>query len=983
MEEESLWKQIRKLSAENQVLKDLLRRNGIDYNEYVGETCYEESESYDPDQGARIIHPRVIDRNSAVYFYSRFWGREDVYALRFVSKKTGKPGYSPQCNNRWNSICPRQQGKNQRCQDCKHQQFKRLEPADIIRHLMGRSANATDVVGIYPMLSDDTCRFLVFDFDNHKMGAEKEDFANADDEWREEVDSIRQICSVNCIPHLVERSRSGRGAHLWIFFSEKVPAATARRFGLSLLDKGAYEVNLKSFRYYDRMFPSQDHLSEGGIGNLIALPLQGQALREGNSAFVDEDWNAYPDQWETLRNTQSLSRADIEKKINEWSRFQLPEEESVYDENGNRIKPWKIEKSFNKTDVSGVLHITLANRIYVDAINVTAAMKNKIRRLAIVSNQTYYVNRSLGIENFDTPSRFYLGYDENGYIVLPRGLLEVLTEKLETSGISYQIEDDRKVGRGIHAEFNGVLKDVQKTALNELSQHNIGILQAATSFGKTVVCCAMIAEKKTNTLILLHSSALMDQWMDAINTFLKIDEELPTYKTKTGRVRTRTSVVGRIQGAHDSSTGIIDIAMVGSLCKKGVYHERLKEYGMVIVDECHHAASDTFAQVLNEIRAKHVYGVTATPKRGDGLEKINYMLLGPIRHRYTSKERAIEQGIDHLVIPRFTRTVLPRLSEERVHISKAYEAVRDDKVRDDLIVSDVTKAIAEGRTPVILSKYTAMTERFFERLRCVADHVFIMTGKDKKANQKTREEMMCVPRDETMLLVATGQLIGEGFDLPRLDTLFMATPIRGDQIVEQYAGRLNRDYDGKKNVLVYDYVDGHIPQFDKMYHQRLKAYRKIGYELYSDLPEKHQSANAIYGYDNYQDVFRTDLLSANKEIVISSPVLSGPGVNEMTRLLSDRQNKGVSVTVITLHPDSYGFGKTDFWAQLQDEMRQAGFGLKLTEGYCERYTIVDREIVWYGSLNFLGKPDADDNLMRVMDKEIAEELLMMTFGADE
>ena len=981
MDEEQLWRKIRKLSAENQILKDLLDRNNVSYDGFIVEDSYDESEAYETNQGARIVHPPAIGEKRAAYFFSRFWGREDVYARRFVSKKTGKSGYAPQCHDRWNNqICPLQQGKHISCQNCSNQNFIRLSVEAVVHHLQGNRTDGTDVIGVYPMYSDDTCRFLVFDFDNHAKDASSEDFANSDDEWREEVDSMRAICKANEIPHLVERSRSGRGAHLWIFFSERIPASLARRFGFALLDKGAQEINLKSFNYYDRMFPAQDHLKPGGIGNLIALPLQGQALKDGNSAFIDKDWNAYPNQWDALKNTPSISRTDLENRIVEWRFYSQVEDTIFLDENGDRIKPWKREKEFSKNDVSGCLHITLSNKMYIDAINVRPIMQNQLRRLATVSNPEYYTNRNLGIENFDTPSRYYFGTDENGYIALPRGLQEEVEEKCKKAGIEYRIADEREKGHPINVTFVGQLKTEQKPAMEALSKHETGIIHAATAFGKTVVSCALIAEKKTSTLILLESSSLIDQWVDSLDQFLDIDEEPPIYKTKTGRTRKRASVIGRIHGAHDSSTGIVDIAMVGSLCKKGVFHERLKEYGLVILDECHHAASNTIVQVLSEVRAKYVYGVTATPKRGDGLEKINYMFLGPIRFRYTSKERAMAQGINHLVIPRFTRTVMPRVSDSRVHINEIYELIRNNEIRNNIIVSDIINAINDGRTPVVLSKYKDMAERLYEKLKGQADHIFVMTGNNKKEHSTTREQMKSIPEEESLLLIATGQLIGEGFDLPRLDTLFMTTPVRGSQIVEQYAGRLNRDYDGKKNVLIYDYVDAHIPQFDNMYYQRLKAYRQIGYELYSEERKTPKMLNAIYGYDSYFEVFREDILSADKNVVIASPTLSGAGVRKAIDTLEGVQSRGVSVTVITKHPDSYGFGKSDFWAALQDEMRQAGFGIKHTEGYLERYAIIDKEIVWYGSMNLLGKPDSDDSIMRVIDKGIAEELLLMTFG---
>ena len=440
-------------------------------------------------------------------------------------------------------------------------------------------------------------------------------------------------------------------------------------------------------------------------------------------------------------------------------------------------------------------------------------------------------------------------------------------------------------------------------------------------------------------------------------------------------------MIGKLQGAHDSTTGIIDIAMVGSLCKKGEYHKRLKDYGLVILDECHHAASDTIVDVLQEVNAKYVYGVTATPLRSDGLEKINYMLIGPIRYKYTSKDRAKEQGIAHLVYPRFTRAVAPRFAQDKMHPNEAYAIVRENDDRDNLIINDVIKCVKDGRTPVILSKYVDHSKKLYERLKDKADYVFLLSGENsKKEHKNIIGQMNQVQPSETMILVATGKLIGEGFDFPRLDILIMATPVAWKSVVEQYAGRLNRDYEGKESVIIYDYVDSHISMFDKMYYKRLKAYKQIGYDVYAGEETHKQEANAIFDIDNYMEVYKQDLLEANKEIIISSPAISGKKVDEMIRLLREKQEAGLRIVIVTWKPDMYGFGDSEYWMELQERMRRNGFKMNLVEDYCQHYCIVDQEIVWYGSMNFLGKEDNEDNLMRVCSKTIAAELLEMTFG---
>jgi len=977
-----LQKKLNDLQLENQILKNILDKAGLSYHKELSKLRQSGSkEAFDPKQGKRIIHPQAITENMANQFFSMFWGRQDVYAKRSVNKETGKAAYYPQCNNFWTNVCHKKIKDGINCKNCKNRSYKTITKKDILNHLQGNAYNASDVIGVYPLLSNGTCRFMVFDFDNHDKDAEEKDFANSDDTWVEEVESMREICVLNGIEPLVERSRSGRGAHVWIFFDKPIAASFVRKFGFALLDKGAEQINLKSFKYYDRMLPAQDSLPEdSAVGNLIALPLQGKALQDGNSAFIDGNWNAYPNQWETLFNKPRLSQEFLEEKIKEWSN--TIDDIAANAAESDREKPWNRMQHFNKNDVEGKLHIILANGIYVDNTNLNAAMQNRIRRMAAFSNPVFYKNQAIGTSNYDTARWIYLGKDHlSGYIQIPRGLQDELWENIKQADIDYEMEDERQQGRKINVDFKGELRPEQDKALKELIRYDNGILHAATAFGKTVVSSAIIAQKKINTLIILESSALIEQWKEALEKFLNINEGLPTYETKTGRVRKRKSLIGTLQGAHDSMIGIIDIAMAGSLCKKGKYHKMMNEYGLVLIDECHHSASETIANVLKEVKAKYVYGVTATPKRGDGLEKINYMLIGPIRYSYTAKEKAKEQGIQHLVYPRFTRTVPPRgVITDKMHPNEAYEIIHNNDVRDEQIIEDVKNCVAAGRTPVVLSRYKDHSEKFYERLKGYADHVFLMTGNNsKKEHRKILEQMHQVDKNESLILIATGSLVGEGFDFPRLDTLFMATPVSFRGVVEQYAGRLNRDYAGKENVIIYDYVDNHIPMFNNMYMKRLKAYKQIGYEFGDGLQTVKQTVNAIYDGNNYSENYHKDLFDSNKNIIISSPVISGSKVYELINMLKEKQMSGVQVTIVTWTPDSYGFGDAAYWMQLHEDMRRAGFYIRTVEEYCDRFAVIDQEVVWYGNINLLAKDKVDDSIMRVRSKGIAGELMEITF----
>ena len=975
-DKDSLRKIVRMLERENKSLKEKLDKANIPYESINPfEENLEKAEDHDPDQGARIINPPFITEKMAVRFFSMFWGREDVYA-----KRGKKGGYFPQCDNRWNSsLCPKQQGKKIFCNECEHKKWTKVSARKIIAHLIGNKEDGSDVIGVYPLLPDGKCRFIVFDFDNHEKGAEATDFANIDDEWHKEVDALRKICIINGIKPLVERSRSGRGAHVWIFFKKAIPAGVARNFGFLLLDKGSASINLKSFHYYDRMYPSQDVAN--GIGNLIALPLQGQALKNGNSAFIDENWNAYPNQWDILfNNTEKLSIKEIEQYMGKWREELAENKEKVYDaDRYTRPKPWRKKCEFFKEDVVGKIHIVLSNGIYIDTLNLMPRIQNQIRSLAAFDNPEFYKNKRLGYSNYYNFSAVYLGKDIDGYIQIPRGLREKIIEECEKAGIPIDVSDEREIGHPIRVDFKGDLRTQQELAAEKLLSHSDGVLSAATAFGKTVVCSYLIAERKVNTLILLQSKDLLNQWIDELNKFLEIREEPPEYITKTGRKKKRQDVIGVLHGNKNTLTGIIDVAMVGSMYKKGEFNDLVNSYGMVIMDECHHAASKTSIELLQKINAKYVYGVSATPKRGDDLDKIIYMLLGPLRHKFTSLERAQEQGIGHYFIPRYTRVV--DNIESKNDINKAYNLISDSKVRNEMIIEDVRSCVNKKQTPVILTRFKDHAKYLYDGLKNMADHVFLLYGDNSdKKNADIRAELKKIPQDETLILIATGQKIGEGFDFPRLDVLMLAAPVSFEGRLEQYVGRLNRDYEGKEAVYVYDYIDSHIRFFDRMYAKRLRTYKKIGFSIWTEDKQPKQTINAIYDSGNYTEKFERDLVEAEKTIVISSPNISQDKIERFLYLIKERQEEGVKVTVITTDPEEIIYGNSDICYELIREMEQIGINVITKTEVEERFAVIDDELVWHGGMNLLGKVDVWDNLMRIKSQEVAAELLEMSIG---
>ena len=974
---DSLRKIVRELQDENKKLKEQLKKANIAFpEENIFEEKIEDSAEYDPDQGERIIS-QYITEDMAKYYFSMFWGRTDVYA-----KRGRNGGYFPQCDNRWNDrLCPKQRGEKISCEDCENTQWTKLTPKKIIDHLVGYKEDGSDVIGVYPLLSDGTCRFIVFDFDNHEKGAETTDFANADEEWHKEVDALRMICEKNGIIPLVERSRSGRGAHVWIFFKRPISVSLARNFGFLLLDKGQASINMKSFRHYDRMYPCQDVADS--IGNLIALPLQGKALKKGNSAFVDKNWNAYPDQWDILLNhTEKLSLEDIESHMVKW-REEIAETTGIAIANiADRPKPWKKRQSFHKADVVGKLHIVLGDGVYVDTLNLMPQIQNQIRSLAAFDNPVFYKNKRLGYSNYYNFSAIYMGKDIDGYICIPRGLRDTLICNCEEAGIAYDITDQREKGRPIRVNFNGDLRTGQDLAADRMLQYDHGVLSATTAFGKTVVCSYLISQRKVNTLILLQSKDLLEQWVEELHKFLNINEEPPVYKTKTGREKKRDSVIGVLTGNKNTLTGIIDVAMVGSMYSKGNFNEFINTYGMVIMDECHHCGSNTSVEVMQKVNARYVYGVSATPKRGDNLEKIIHMLLGPVRHSYTAKERAKEQGIGHFVYPRFTRVI--DTCETRNDIYGAYNLISGNQVRNEMIIADTKESVAAGRTPVILTRFKEQAKYLYENLSGSADYVFILYGDNSdKENFEVRRKLREVSKDKSIVLVATGQKIGEGFDFPRLDTLMLAAPVSFGGRLEQYVGRLHRDYEGKKDVMVYDYIDSHIKVFENMYLKRLRTYRRLGYSVITDTILEKQTANAIYDSGNYADVFEQDMVESEKRIIISSPMLEQDKIDRFLYIIKPRQETGCKVTVITTNPEVCYFSSAEYNYSMIKQMQEAGIHVITKDEIDEHFALIDDELVWHGGMNLLGKEDAWDNLMRIKSAQVAEELLELSLGNKE
>ena len=887
-------------------------------------------------------------------FRALFRGREDVYARRWESSRTVNSGYTPACANEWKrGVCPKPKGT---CRKCDARVLLHLTDEVIEGHLRGKNALCRDVVGVYPLLSEDSCCFLALDFD--------------DGDWQESVRQLRQLCRKWGIPCGVERSRSGTGAHLWLFFTEPVPCSSARRLGSALLTAAMEQGAGLKLSAYDRMFPSQDTLPKGGFGSLIALPLQGMARKQGNSVFVDEAFEPYPDQWAYLASLEKLTPDDLDRQLHLHARGDAL---GCLVQGEENAKPWEQIKQAPLTaaDFPAELEIIQSNLLYIPQAGLSSRAQNRLLRLAAFKNPDFYKAQAMRLPIYDKPRIISTGEIRDGYLALPRGCQEALAKLLEKASVSCHFSDQRNAGRPIRVAFQGELREEQLPAAEALLRQDTGVLSAATAFGKTVIAAYLIGKRRVNTLILVHTRALMTQWHSALNEFLEIDEELPPITGKRGRRKARP-LIGQLGGNKNTLSGIVDVALLQSLSGGGLETGPVKDYGMVIVDECHHVSSVTFERVLKEVNARYVYGLSATPMRQDGHHPIVFMQCGPVRYVVDAKEQAKKRSFVHYVIPRFT-SYRSSTAEEK-GITALYADLAENEPRNALIVRDAKEALEEGRSPIILTERREHVDRLAALMAPHCPNTVTLYGAaSEKKRRETLEKLQGVPADEPLLVIATGKYVGEGFDCPRLDTLLLALPISWKGKLAQYAGRLHRSYPGKDEVRVYDYMDVHVPMLEKMYQRRLKGYAAIGYHVRAGQTAE-VTKDLIYDGRSFWPVYCDDLRSAQKEILIVSPFMRKSRLKQLAKVLVEPLLNGVAVKAVTRPPE-------DFPAKEQERVRKnvsylEGYGVHITfrSGFHQKFTVLDQQTVWYGSVNFLSFGAAEESIMRLESAEIAGQL---------
>ncbi len=750
-------------------------------------------------------------RRRIALFRSLFRGREDVYARRWENTD-GRLGYMPAAVKDWKAI-NKSRPEDRKKVDQKTRKFLPVTDAVIEQHLLGK-----ETVGVYPLLPDETCWFLAADFDKKT--------------WEYDSQAFLETCRELKVPAALERSRSGKGGHIWIFFERALPAITARKLGCVILTRTMERRHQLGLDSYDRFFPNQDTMPKGGFGNLIALPLQLASRKADNSVFIDSDFKPYPDQWQFLSTIRRVPASVAEEIVAEAQRkgdligvrISIADDEEAQD-------PWTLPPSRKRKEslVDGPLpktvQIVRANLVYVEKKDLPPAMLNRLLRLAAFQNPEFYKAQAMRLSTYDKPRVIACGTEFAQHIALPRGCLTEALALLAAHKIRPEVRDERYEGKAIEAEFQGQLRPSQEEAVAKITDHDEGILSAPTAFGKTAVGAWLIAKRKVNTLVVVHRQQLLDQWQERLAMFL----DLPAKS------------IGHIGGGKMDRTGCIDVAVIQSLYRKDEVKDFVAEYGQVIVDECHHLSAFTFEQVMKQVKARYVVGLTATPTRKDGHHPIIYMQCGPIRFRMSARTMTETTPFEHKVTPRHTEfRMAPELTE--VTIQDIYGALVNDVSRNEMIASDIVRAVESGRCPLLLTGRTEHLQYFAAKLAGVAKHVFILKGgMGKKQRRATAAALASVPEDESRIILATGSYIGEGFDDARLDTLFLAMPVSWKGTLQQYVGRLHRLHDNKRFVQVYDYVDNNVLMLARMFERRLKGYDAIGYVIERETVPPHAS----------------------------------------------------------------------------------------------------------------------------------------------